>query len=184
MGNNPVNYVDPTGHFGESISWPSWTQVITSAAQGLSNWGHVITTAAAAAGAFVTQLIPPAVGLGILLHPAPIGTMDCEMAGGPQCGVVSSTLVEGALPQDAQDILGKIRSGASFPYPQDGTTFKNREGLLPAQEEGYYKEYTVPTDGERGVRRIVVGQGGETYYTDDHYKSFTRVVPDSNQGGD
>ena len=55
--------------------------------------------------------------------------------------------------------------------------FGNREGLLPDQRSGYYREYTVPTPGsqDRGARRLVIGAAGEIYYTDDHYASFRRV---------
>ena len=65
-----------------------------------------------------------------------------------------------------------------FPYPQDGSVFQNREGLLPDAEPGYYREYTVPTPGseDRGARRLVVGRDGGIYYTDDHYESFREVV--------
>lgn len=82
-----------------------------------------------------------------------------------------------ALPAEARDTLASIRTGGPFPYSRDGTTFFNREGRLPAAERGYYKEYTVPTPGERtrGARRIVAGRGGELYYTDDHYRSFRRI---------
>lgn len=39
---------------------------------------------------------------------------------------------------------------------------------------GYYTEYVHPTPGilGPGPQRIVVGQGGEMYYTADHYKTF------------
>ena len=30
---------------------------------------------------------------------------------------------------------------------------------------------------DRGARRLVIGDGGETYYTDDHYASFTQIDP-------
>ncbi|MEX0958685.1 MAG: ribonuclease domain-containing protein [Burkholderiales bacterium] len=81
------------------------------------------------------------------------------------------------LPAEAEDTLASIRKGGPFPYSRDGTTFFNREGRLPAAERGYYREYTVPTPGERtrGARRIVAGRGGELYYTDDHYRSFRRI---------
>ncbi|NEB68848.1 ribonuclease, partial [Streptomyces fulvissimus] len=63
------------------------------------------------------------------------------------------------LPAQAHDTLDLIDAGGPFPYPQDGTVFQNREGLLPAQSTGYYHEYTVETPGSdnRGARRIVTG---------------------------
>ena len=76
-------------------------------------------------------------------------------------------------------VLSAIGSGAPLPYSEDGQTFQNREGLLPPKPLGYYSEYTVETPGspDRGARRLVIGEGGETYYTDDHYASFTRIDP-------
>jgi ribonuclease T1 len=77
--------------------------------------------------------------------------------------------------------LEAIESGAPLPYEEDGQTFQNREGLLPDQPLGYYREYTVETPGssDRGARRLVIGEGGETYYTDDHYASFVRIEPEA-----
>lgn len=73
--------------------------------------------------------------------------------------------------------LALIERGGPFPHKQDGTVFANREGRLPQQRRGYYREYTVPTPGSRtrGARRIVRGEGGETYYTNDHYNTFRRI---------
>lgn len=73
-----------------------------------------------------------------------------------------------------------IQQGGPFPYPhKDGTTFYNREGRLPAQSSGYYREYTVPTPGisHRGARRIVTGGNPPTIYylTIDHYDSFRKL---------
>lgn len=73
-----------------------------------------------------------------------------------------------------------IQQGGPFPYPhKDGTTFYNREGRLPTQSQGYYREYTVPTPGvsHRGARRIVTGGNPPTVYylTIDHYDSFTKL---------
>ncbi len=81
------------------------------------------------------------------------------------------------LPPEAARTLALIRQGGPFPYAKDGTTFHNREGLLPERPRGYYREYTVPTPGsrDRGARRIVAGQGHEYYYTHDHYRSFQRI---------
>ena len=77
-------------------------------------------------------------------------------------------------------VLAHIDSGAPLPYEQDGATFQNREGLLPDEPIGYYREYTVPTPGsdDRGARRLVIGEGGETYYTNDHYASFEQIEPE------
>jgi ribonuclease T1 len=73
--------------------------------------------------------------------------------------------------------LRLISAGGPFPYRQDGTVFGNREGLLPSQPRGYYHEYTVPTPGasNRGARRVIRGNNGELYYTNDHYRTFIRL---------
>ena len=93
----------------------------------------------------------------------------------------SSSGVE-AITGDAQidQTLALIKQGGPFPYPnKDGTTFYNREGKLPAQSQGYYREYTVPTPGvsHRGARRIVTGGHPPTIYylTVDHYDSFRQL---------
>ena len=88
-----------------------------------------------------------------------------------------------AIPADQRTAIGAtlrlIDAGGPFASEQDGTVFSNREGRLPAEPQGYYREYTVPTPGspDRGARRLVTGEGGELYYTDDHYESFTEIDP-------
>ena len=81
------------------------------------------------------------------------------------------------LPAEARHTLALIRSKGPFPYAKDGAVFGNREGRLPKQPRGYYREYTVKTPGERtrGARRIVAGRNGELYYTDDHYNRLRRI---------
>lgn len=82
------------------------------------------------------------------------------------------------LPAEAKDTLELIDAGGPFPYSKDGATFGNREGILPDEAGGFYREYTVPTPGEgdRGARRIVTGDHDSIfYYTDDHYDSFSRI---------
>lgn len=83
------------------------------------------------------------------------------------------------LPAEARQALRLIAAGGPFPYDRDGALFQNREGRLPAQSPGYYREYTVRTPGspDRGARRIVSGGNPpiEFYYTDDHYRSFRRI---------
>jgi ribonuclease T1 len=84
------------------------------------------------------------------------------------------------LPEQAQDTLKLIDKGGPYPYSRDGVVFGNLEKILPKHDRGYYHEYTVKTPGEndRGARRIVTGNAGERYYTDDHYKSFRRIAVD------
>lgn len=82
------------------------------------------------------------------------------------------------LPREAQQTIRLIDKGGPFPYSRDGVEFQNRERILPRKQRGYYSEYTVITPGsnDRGARRIVAGENGELYYTDDHYDSFKEVV--------
>lgn len=96
-----------------------------------------------------------------------------------ELGVVSRA----QLPPEAQQTEKLIRSGGPFRYAKDGSTFGNRERVLPAHPRGYYREYTVATPGsrDRGARRIVCGgsqpaQPDACFYTADHYASFKRIV--------
>ena len=82
------------------------------------------------------------------------------------------------LPVEAHRTIALIQRGGPFPYRQDDGVFGNREGHLPRQPRGWYREYTVDTPGlgHRGARRIITGgqPPREWYYTDDHYDSFRR----------
>jgi ribonuclease T1 len=88
------------------------------------------------------------------------------------------TVAASALPPEARVTLKLIDANGPFPYSRDGVTFSNLEKILPKQAKGYYHEYTVVTPGskDRGARRIIAGQKGERFYTDDHYASFKEVV--------
>ena len=81
------------------------------------------------------------------------------------------------LPKEGRTTLQLIKSGGPFPYSKDGAVFSNYEGILPKKSSGYYHEYTVITPGspDRGARRIIAGENGEYYYTDDHYGSFKLI---------
>ena len=81
------------------------------------------------------------------------------------------------LPPEARQTVALIHQGGPYVYAKDGAVFANREGFLPKQKRGYYREYTVKTPGERtrGARRIIAGAGGELFYTEDHYSHFRRV---------
>lgn len=94
-----------------------------------------------------------------------------------------SVVSRAQLPPEAQVTEKLILSGGPFPHAKDGTTFGNRERLLPEYPRGFYREYTVQTPGhpDRGPRRIVCGgkiatQPDACFYTADHYASFKRIV--------
>ena len=90
----------------------------------------------------------------------------------------SSDIAAKSLPPEARQTIALIKTGGPFPYSRDGVVFNNREGHLPKKARGYYHEYTVKTPGarDRGARRIITGRDGELYYTDDHYRTFKRVM--------
>lgn len=88
-------------------------------------------------------------------------------------------------------LVSDIYNGKHLPYSQDGSTFKNKEGKLPAQPAGFYKEYTLltgsaphtvtiggttyqvaPDLSARGSERVIIGGGEKIYYTPDHYANF------------
>ncbi len=83
-------------------------------------------------------------------------------------------------------MLALIHAGGPFASSRDGVVFGNRERILPRRPRDYYAEFTVPTPGAqtRGARRIIAGRGntgdirnsGEYYYSDDHYRSFRRIL--------
>jgi len=87
------------------------------------------------------------------------------------------------LPREGQETYQLIHQGGPFPYEKDGTVFGNRERILPREQRGFYREYTVRTPGakDRGARRIVCGgqaprKPDACYYSQDHYASFRKIV--------
>ena len=92
--------------------------------------------------------------------------------------LAADTVSAAELPREARQTLALIKEGGPFPYDRDGIVFGNYEKRLPPQARGYYREYTVksPWRRDRGPRRIIAGQHGEYFYTDDHYRSFRRIT--------
>ena len=93
----------------------------------------------------------------------------------PKTGIKEIAIEE--LPSEARTTLRLIEKGGPFPYQRDGAVFGNFERRLPIKKRGYYREFTVPTPGrrDRGARRIVAGENGECYYTEDHYRTFRKI---------
>ena len=129
-------------------------------------------------------LLVPLVALGLIAPPAHAAAPSALHAGPAAPSSVLADAIppicESDLPSEAHDTIALIRQGGPFPYPQDGSVFQNREGLLPDAQLGYYHEYTVETPGssDRGARRIVTAgyRGADgMYYTSDHYASFSDI---------
>jgi len=92
----------------------------------------------------------------------------------PADKAAAQALAAGAIKKKPPKLAKGQRSG--------GTTFGNKEGLLPAKDAAgkaavTYTEYDVNAyDGvNRDAERVVVGSDGRCWYTADHYKSFTEI---------
>ncbi len=71
--------------------------------------------------------------------------------------------------ESSEGNLWEVAPGMSI----GGDYFGNYEGLLP---DGKYRECDVNYDGGyRGAERIIYGEDGSVWYTDDHYESFTQL---------
>jgi ribonuclease T1 len=73
--------------------------------------------------------------------------------------------------------LKRIENGTRLRFSHDGIVFENRERRLPVRPSGYYREFIQPTPGDNGpgAQRVVLGAGGEVFYTSDHYRTFRRI---------
>ncbi len=87
------------------------------------------------------------------------------------------SLKQPKLPVDLSITIERIQKGIKFPHRNDGTIFKNREGLLPRKHSTYYREYVHPTLGVEGpgAQRIIIGEKSEIFYSPDHYKTFIKI---------
>jgi RHS repeat-associated protein len=71
-----------------------------------------------------------------------------------------------------------VAQGGLKGYPKG--TYGNKNGALPGQPVGHYTESDIWTSGgsvKRGAERLIFGDGGEVYYTYNHYElgSFVRI---------
>jgi ribonuclease T1 len=137
------------------------------------------TPAATAASAGATAAAVP--GTAAAAPGTAAGTTATAESGQPAVDPASGLAVVGVrdLPAEASATIARIGAAGPYPYAQDGAVFQNREGLLPPRPAGWYREYTVTTPGstDRGARRIVAGEDGTLYWTDDHYQSFRVIRP-------
>lgn len=92
----------------------------------------------------------------------------------PHVRVVSHGKVVFSGTMDLGPTLDRIARGEKYPHRNDGSVFGNRERLLPLKPKNWYREYVVPTPGEKGPgpQRVIFGRDGEGFYSPDHYRTF------------
>ena len=92
-------------------------------------------------------------------------------------------------------LVEDVYNNVHLPYSQEVATFTNKEGRLPKQPLGFYKEYTLltgsaphtvviggksyqvaPDLSARGSERVIIGGGAKLYYTPDHYANFIQLT--------
>jgi guanyl-specific ribonuclease Sa len=87
------------------------------------------------------------------------------------------------IPQKVYDVLKYIKAN-HHPMPGyvGGSVFSNREKILPQEDNAgnpiQYQEWDVnpKIPGQnRGTERIVTGSDGRSWYTNDHYQTFTEI---------
>jgi len=167
-----------------------WLNVFAVAALSLSSIAGAQELKSAALG----DLLDNASFTALVALPAPAEAAAVEKAAGlaPQPGKdFTPAIQDKARIKAIMKLVTDIYNGNHLPYSQDGTTFKNKEGKLPAQPAGFYKEYTLltgdaphtvviggttyqvaPDLSARGSERVIIGGGQKIYYTPDHYAHF------------
>lgn len=82
-----------------------------------------------------------------------------------------------AVPQRALDVLAYVKKSNKAPEGYvGGRKFENRENRLPRNTT--YQEWDVrpKVKGKnRGAERLITSKDKHAYYTNDHYRSFTKI---------
>lgn len=156
---------------------PKWLKIALIAGLGFVAWKTLHGPAAT-----TPTRTPTAAGTPRPLETAREAAHNASRDTAPDDAASATGRYPGFLPPQAIDTLRRIERGGPYPHRQDDGVFGNREGRLPRQPRGYYREYTVETPGsrDRGARRIIAGGQPpvEFFYTDDHYRSFRRFTLD------
>ncbi|HEY0453180.1 ribonuclease domain-containing protein, partial [Actinophytocola sp.] len=112
-------------------------------------------------------------------HYASFQLIDLGGGGGSSCGNPTGVdqVALSSLPAEVADTVARVNAGGPFPFPNDGTVYQNREGVLPACASGYYHLYAVPapSGADSGNQRLITGGAGEFFYTPDRYATFALV---------
>lgn len=94
----------------------------------------------------------------------------------------SKNLYNRVIPDKVKNVLKEltVRRGSPLPGYKGGKTFQNdgRSGCQKLPQNVKYKEYDVDRSiqgQKRGIERLVLGEDGSAYYTDDHYMTFQKI---------
>lgn len=182
--NNPLKYTDSSGHYIDTvfdIGSLAWS------IHDLKQDPHSILNWVALAADIGTLALPVVAAGGTGVRALKVADKALETAADVNkaenvvdAGKIAEKGLEAIdaknLPKEAQETIQKVGKGdISGLEPH---TFKNKEGYLPKNSDPkYYTAYDVKAEGvsERGVDRLIIGKNGETYYTNDHYKTFSEV---------
>jgi guanyl-specific ribonuclease Sa len=122
--------------------------------------------------------------------PEDAGTVYDDDGNTDDIEIVNLGVVVYTGPVDVTETLDRVRSNSRLPHNNDGSVYHSKlddPPLLPDAPDGYYREFVHwPFDldeqpyGMRfpGPMRIIIGAGGEVYFSGDHYVSvYTVYLP-------
>ena len=171
-----------------------------SEAEALNSWERFQTSKSIAtdvSGAMqIVYGIKAVAGISAAYNPAKAAMAAAEAAGNSKLAAVWRSVVNSLkgsagsaekaaggstrvspIPGDLSRTVDRIEKGVPYPHRNDGSVFRNTDGKLPVQPQGYYREYVHPTPGTTGagLQRVIVGANGEMYYSPDHYQTFYTI---------
>lgn len=111
-------------------------------------------------------------------NPAPYPALDAEAFDTTDDASGLRLVSADDLPVTAVATLALVDAGGPFPNVGDGAPYPDRTGALPSRPPGYYRQYQVaqPGGSDESPWHLVVGGGGEVFWTDDGFASFRRVT--------
>ncbi len=116
--------------------------------------------------------------------PSAINTTSSVAPSSQNTSQANSQSANVQIPQKVYDVLKYIKANhRPMPGYVGGSVFSNREKILPQQDSlgnpVQYQEWDVnpKIQGQnRGTERIVTGSDGRSWYTNDHYQTFTQIT--------